>query len=498
MKKKFRYLVAIGVVALLMWGWQFVPQAAASNQTQAIHTISRLSYGATPKQIAKVQKAGIESYIQAQLNPDSISETALLNNKLKKLPSAIANDSVATWRKYRQYDRRINAKGENTPTTEARKRLEKERNQLRNQLVREAKQAHIARAVFSSRQLQEVMTDFWFNHFNVYASKRAVGIWVNDYESQLRKHSLGNFRDLLGVTAHHPAMLMYLDNDLNTNPNSKSKQGNARGLNENYARELMELHTLGVDGGYTQQDVIALARIFTGWGINYNPEPQDTSAFRFFERRHDNGEKTFLGQKIPGNGIAEGEKALDILASHSSTARFVSYKLAQYFVSDRPPESLVNVLAQTFTASDGNIKTVLDTLFHSTEFNDPQYYQAKFKTPLQYVVSLVRASNIRDFKLERLENILSSLGMPVYSCVTPDGYKNTETAWLNPDTMLRRLSFAVNIANGGLNKSQKPSWQQLQQTLGSKLTNKTKKAIAPQPNHLKSALILGSPEMMYR
>ncbi len=499
MKRLFRNLCLASVCTLSVWLGLHLSQQAigVNNQEKTLHTISRLSYGITPQQLKQVEATGLENYIQSQLNPETIPESNLLNNKLKQL-SAIAPSQIQLWRQFRQFDQKINKKDANFLSTEEKKRLTRERNKFRGQIIRQSQQAHIARAVYSSRQLREVMTDFWFNHFNVYAPKRVVGLWVNDYENQIRSLALGNFRDLLGATAHHPAMLVYLDNHLNTDPKSSIKQGNARGLNENYARELMELHTLGVNGGYTQEDVTTLARIFTGWGIKYNPKSEDMSGFRFAQRRHDNTDKIFLGKAIPGNGVAEGEQALDMLASHPATAKFISYKLAQYFVSDRPPENLVNKLAQTFTSSNGNIKTVLDTLFHSAEFNDPQYYQTKFTTPLQYAVAVVRASNIKNFRLNALVNQLGFLGMPIYKCVTPDGYKNVESAWLNPDAMLRRLSFATNVANGNLNKQQKPNWQKLQNTLGNSLTTKTQKAIAQNPDNLKSALILGSPELMYR
>ena len=499
MKRLFRNLCLASICSLTIWlGWHFSQQATSANNPEKIlHTVSRLSYGVTPGQLEQVAATGLENYIQSQLNPESIPENSLLDNRLEQLDT-IASPGIQLWRDYRVYERRLNAKGADALSIDAREQVERQRNQLRRRIAQQARQAHVARAVFSSRQLQEVMTDFWFNHFNVYANKKNIRIWIDDYANQIRQLALGDFRDLLGMTARHPAMLMYLDNELNTDPKSTVKFGNARGFNENYARELMELHTLGVDGGYTQADVKALTRIFTGWGLRYNPKPEDTSGFRFFSRRHDNTTKTFLGKTIPGNGMAEGEQALDMLASHPATARFISYKLAQYFVSDRPPESLVNQLAQTFTSSNGNIKTVLDTLFHSVEFNDPQYYRAKFTTPLQYVASVIRASDIKNFKLNTLVNNIGFLGMPIYNCGTPDGYKNTESAWLSPDAMLRRLSFATNVANGQLNKKQKPNWQQLQQTLGNNLTPKTQKAIAQKPDNLKSAMILGSPEMMYR
>ena len=221
------------------------------------------------------------------------------------------------------------------------------------------------------------------------------------------------------------------------------------GLNENYARELMELHTLGVEGGYSQQDVIALAKVLTGWGLRRAGQVAgDSSGFYFDPKRHDASDKVFLGQTIQGGGIEEGEKALDILAKHPATAKHISYKLAQYFVADRPPQSLVDRLAQRYLSTDGNIREILNTLFHSPEFWDSQYYSAKFKTPYQYVVSAVRATGMEMRNPTAIASALQQLGMPLYGCPTPDGYKNTEAAWLNPDAMTRRVSFATAIGTG--------------------------------------------------
>jgi uncharacterized protein (DUF1800 family) len=360
---------------------------------------------------------------------------------------------------------------------------------------------------------------------------------VGAYEEEaIRPYALGHFRQLLEATAKHPAMLFYLDNWQNTAPNSPGAKGRFKGLNETYARELMELHTLGVDGGYTQQDVTTLARILTGWGFT-RPLPQDTSDgywSSFDAKRHDFSDKVFLGQTIKGSGIKEGEQALDILAQSPATAHHISYQLAQYFVADQPPPALVERLAQRFQQTDGDIREVLNTLFHSPEFWDMKNYNAKFKTPYQYVISSVRATGVEVHNFRPIYGMLQQLGMPLYGCLTPDGYKNTQDAWLNPDAMTRRLSFATALASGrlplsqypkdlgiglplantqmpgqdqtammptppiiSLSKSQPVDATQLSNTLGNYFSAQTQSAIAASPRQLSASLILGSPEFMH-
>ncbi len=468
-----------------------------TENAKLIHTIERLSFGIAPGDLEKVKTIGIENYLQSQLNPHAIAQSAPLQNYLARLDT-VNKSSIELFKDFQQFNFNRQQRNGIILTTEKKQKLLKKRQQFRRKVDDQAQDAHLMRAIVSPNQLQEVMVDFWFNHFNVFAGKKIVSFWLADYENDLREHALGSFRDLLEVTAHHPAMLVYLDNELNTDPKSPAARGNKKGLNENYARELMELHTLGVNGGYTQEDVIALARILTGWSVDFSGNHGDENNFRFYEKRHDYQEKIFLGQVIKGSGLDEGEQALDILANHPATARFISYKLAQYFVADQPPENLVNKLASKFLDSQGNIKAVLNVLFHSKEFNDPQYYEQKFKTPYQYLVSLVRASGITSPNIERIKSMLVQLSMPIYKCATPDGYKNTKQAWLNPDAMLRRISFATEISNGALNKKQPVKSPQLRATLGNNFSQTTKDAIANSPPRLHSALILGSPEMMQK
>lgn len=500
--RNFCYICICSLLLLIGLGYHFSEKASSiNNQPEevktVIHSINRLSFGITPQQIATIQQQGIKNYQQKQLNPPSIPESAKLNQQLSQLKT-IKQHPLKLWQNFEQYNRPLQGKTAATLSLEDREKLQQQRNQYKSQIIREVKQAHLARAIHSSRQLETVMTDFWLNHFNVFIGKKAIAFWLADYESKLQENALGNFRNLLDITAHHPAMLLYLDNDLNTDPNSPQKQGNARGINENYARELMELHTLGVDGGYTQQDVTTLARILTGWGVDFSGKGDISNGFRFFTQRHDFTDKDFLGHSIAGSGIAEGEKALDILATHPATAHFISYKLAQYFVTDIPPDSLVNQLAKTFTNTQGNIKAVLETLFNTPEFNDPQYYNVKFQTPFQYLVSIVRASGLENPDLTKMEWMLTQLSMPLFGCEAPDGYDNTEEVWLNPDGMLRRVSFATNIARGVLSNQKPVDFSVLEATLGNDFAPKTQQVLADSPENLKAALILGSPEMMYR
>jgi uncharacterized protein (DUF1800 family) len=291
-------------------------------------------------------------------------------------------------------------------------------------------------------------------------------------------------------------MLNYLDNWQNTDPNSKKAKGRFKGINENYARELLELHTLGVDGGYSQKDVMELARILTGWGLPNNPKrASDEDGFYFDRDRHDFTDKVLLGKTIKGRGIEEGEEALDLLASHPSTAKFISYKIAQLFVSDSPPDSIVKKLSQRFLETEGNIAAVLKTLFNSDDFWDTQYYNVKFKSPYRYVTSVMRAiGTVSNFK--PIDGILNQLGMPLYECPTPDGYKNTQDAWLNPDTMIKRSSLSVPLSKGLLQDSKPVDVTRLSQTLEGLLSANTLEVINNNPDNLKAALMLGCPEFM--
>jgi uncharacterized protein (DUF1800 family) len=323
------------------------------------------------------------------------------------------------------------------------------------------KDGKVYRALYSNRQLEEVLVDFWFNHFNVFENKPSDRPLIASYEREaIRPHVLGHFRDLLLATARHPAMLYYLDNWESISPDAfqigpfagaaantaERLSQPARGLNENYGRELMELHTLGVDGGYTQGDVVAVARSFTGWTIRY---PNTKPEFVFASFMHDNGEKVVLGHRIPaGGGEQDGLQVIDILARHPSTAKFISKKLAQRFVADDPPQPLVDRMARTFTKTNGDLRGVLQTMLSSPEFFSEGAWQMKIKSPLEMVVSAARALGADATDAFILAQRIGDLGEPLYGKQEPTGYPNTGENWLSTAGLLTRMSFATALANG--------------------------------------------------
>ena len=336
-------------------------------------------------------------------------------------------------------------------------------------VTNELAQAKLLLAIYSERQLQEVMTDFWMNHFNVFINKDADRYFTATYERDvIRPRALGKFQDLLVAVAHSPAMLFYLDNWLSVGPDSpaadqarrnqsKNPQAAVPGVNENYARELMELHTLGVNGGYTQQDVQEVAKVFTGWTID---QPQMGGAFKFDPRRHEPGPKTVLGHSIgtPDSAVAnaslgegEGMQVLDLLAHQPSTAKFISLKLARRLVADDAPPALVNRMADSFLRSDGDIREVLRTMFHSPEFWSPQHYRTKIKSPLEFVASAMRACGADVQNAQPLVNQLQRMGMPLYASQPPTGYSSLNEAWTNSDALLDRMNFAVQLATARRN-----------------------------------------------
>jgi uncharacterized protein (DUF1800 family) len=320
-------------------------------------------------------------------------------------------------------------------------------------------EAKLLREIYSDRQLQEVMTDFWLNHFNVFVGKGMDRYFLTSYERDvIRPHALGKFEDLLDATAESPAMLFYLDNWLSEGPDSDKARGFAggfgrpqrpkakqNGLNENYGRELMELHTLGVNGGYTQKDVTEVARVFTGWTLK---EPRQGGDFFFNPRMHEPGDKMVLGHRIKPDGQKEGFEVLHILAHHPATAKFICTKLAMRFVSDNPPPELVSRMAKTFLKKDGNIADVLKTMFDSPEFWSDQNYRAKVKTPLEFVVSSIRASGADVNEALPLARQLQHMGMPLYGMQPPTGYSMKADAWVNSSALLDRMNFALALTSG--------------------------------------------------
>ena len=480
-------------------------RAVAARAGRLVHLLNRIALGPTAQDVARVRRIGIERYIAEQLDPGAIPESAALTRRLATLDTLKLSPVAA----FAEYGPKSTGDGV-APTAAA----QEARMKRADAMLQQERAARIWRALLSPRQLYEAMVDFWFNHFNVYAYDGYDQLWIADYEERaIRPYALGRFRDLLLATARHPAMLYYLNNDSNTAPGSPAAQGMFNGLNENYAREVMELHTLGVDGGYTQRDVTALARMLTGWGLDYaNLAAGSGSAFRFDPARHDASEEDFLGQRIPAGGEAQGVAALDLLASSPATAHHIAVELAQYFVADEPPAGLVDRLAQRFRDSDGDIKAVMAALLASPEFRDGA--GGKYKTPYQYVLSAVRAAGVAVDDPQPVLGAMAELGMPLYLCPTPDGYKNTEAAWLSPAAAAQRAEFAVFLGGGAFARYAAAPPKPLVAAAGTParpldpgpldallapmLGERTRAAVAAAPARLQAALILGSPDFMRR
>lgn len=521
-------------------GWALAAGMVGAHSTeaspaQAVAILNRIGFGPSPADLQHVEHIGVDAYIDEQLQPQRLALPQGLSQRLSGLDT-MQLQSAQLIEEFRDAQREAkeaaarndqarNDQAHSGQANDASTAAPQPRRLFVRRLSEQAAQARFEQAVDSPRQLQEVMVDFWFNHFNVYAGKGLDRVLVAAYERDaIRPYALGHFRELLGATAHHAAMLFYLDNWLSSAPGyqpSRLRQGKAQaaGLNENYARELMELHTLGVDAGYTQRDVTELARVFTGWTINPR-RGEAGSAFYFDARRHDDGDKEWLGYHVASRGQAEGEWALDILAAHPATAHHIAYELAQYFVDDAPPTALVDQLAKRYLATDGDIREVLRTLFHSAAFRQSLQAPHKFKTPYQYVVSALRAAGVHDIDNVRpLLATLNRMGMPLYGCQTPDGYKNVESAWLNADALDKRVAFATALATGKLRLQARPAdhedsasasmagmpamdrpvdAQALQQLLGDSLSPHTLQVVDDAPPALRAAMILGGPDFMRR
>ena len=429
-----------------------------TDEQRIVHVLNRLGYGPRPGDVERVKRMGLSTWIERQLEPERVA-AGPLESALAPFP-VLGMSAADLYRDYpppRLQDLQRLQGGEMTPK-EIREVFPPDRRP--SAINAQLQAAKITRAIVSERQLQEVMVDFWFNHFNVYALKGATRWNTAAYEREaIRPHALGRFRDLVVATAQHPAMLFYLDNWLSTRDDLVTPGRGRRGLNENYARELMELHTLGVDGGYTQQDVVELARCFTGWTID---RPQQGGGFVFRPHAHDRGAKQVLGTVIVmGGGQEDGLAVIRLLSRHPSTARFVSTKLVRRFVADDPPRALVERAARTFQETDGDIRSVLVAIFTSPEFVSADTYRAKTKTPLEVVASAVRAL---DGRLDpppvnsggpraaagggglALARQVAALGAPLYEAQPPTGYADVAEAWVNTGSLLARMNFALALS----------------------------------------------------
>ena len=489
MRRKLSWLfVAVALPAGVLFS-----ETGPTERDRARLLLARATYGARSGDVEALVEQGAESWLDEQLQPERIKDP-FVDAKLSRFDDL----ELSTAELMEKYPR---------PTREERQAMQEARKQGTRMhrprgpqtIVRDLSQAKLVRAVHSERQLQEVMTDFWFNHFNVYARKnRNTLLALPSYERDaIRPHALGSFHELLLATAQHPAMLFYLDNWINTKdgfdprealrsqfggPRRGRGRGRGRaqreegarrtlGINENYARELMELHTLGVDGGYNQRDVIEVARAMTGWSVvgpqaakirerierraGKNRVPAalrsmpDEGSFFFNRLAHDDGPKTLLGTRIDEGGIDDGLSVIRLLSRHPSTARFISTKLAQRFVTDTPSDALVNEMSDTFSRTDGDISAVLRTMFLSPRFVEEGTAGDKVKTPLELVASALRATG-GDVEGPGPAHFVAELGMPLYLCQPPTGYDEAASAWLSAGSVLTRTRFASALASGML------------------------------------------------
>src|SRR5689334_11349271 len=544
MKRTVALMLLILLTQPIVFAQKHPKARSLTEEQRIIHVLNRLGFGARPGDVERVKAMGVEKYIEQQLNPEKIADT-VAENKIREL-SVLSMTTAELYEKYpqpgqllRQLQARgklpddlaearenrvkggANAKPEDMSADPAKTNqnqpaanpLDNEKNrqaiqeyyrenglQRPQRIIDELQASRIVRAVYSERQLQEVMVDFWTNHFNIFANKGAdrwlLPAWDRD---TIRPNAMGKFSTLLEATAQSPAMLFYLDNFQSVSPNANRGAGqrpNAqrplldllgggrrrreiamerepnmrpqqpaparpqqqrRGINENYARELMELHTLGVDGGYTQKDVQEVARCFTGWTI-FQPRGgaaaanammgeagrRNAGTFFFNARVHDDGEKTVLGHKIPaGGGFKDGLMVLDILTHHPSTAKFIATKLVRHFVSDTPPQSLVDRVAAT-----------LKTIFFSKEFNSTEAYRVKIKRPFELVVSAIRSLGADTNGGPGTHQWIARMGEPLYGFQTPNGYSDTAESWVNTGGLLERMNFGLALANNRVQGTQ--------------------------------------------
>ncbi|HEV2521788.1 MAG TPA: DUF1800 domain-containing protein [Candidatus Acidoferrales bacterium] len=445
------------------------------NEEEAIlHALNRLGFGPRPGQVEQIEKTGLENWIQAQLHPESIPDP-IVDARLSQYHS-LGLSAAGLLDQYPPQD--IAAKRLGMKVEDYQKRLQDLAKQPGgmnslpfkdpNESVNDVMQAKMIRAVYSERQLAEQLADFWFNHFNIFIYKDVDRWYMIPYERDaIRPHALGKFRDLLEATAKSPAMLFYLDNSSSADPNAFDRLklhpvpprpgvklpplGPKRGLNENYGRELMELHTLGVDGGYKQNDVIEVARAFTGWTIE---SPRENPVFYFDERIHDPNPKRVLGKTIKGGGIKEGEQVLDLLVKNPHTARHISLQLAEHFVSDDPPPAVVARMAKAFEKSNGDIRTVMTTMIYSPEFWSRSAFRAKVKTPFELVASTSRALGADVDQPLQLAQWVARIGEPLYQCLTPNGYSDKAASWISTGSLLNRMNFAVALTGNKVRGAQ--------------------------------------------
>jgi len=527
-------MIALAVPTVVASG---PPPSPSDEDARIVHALNRLGYGPRPGDVEAVRAMGLEKWIDRQLHPERIDDGAV-RSRLVGYPTLglSVGKLIEGYEVPREVKREIQKKraemdgASEEDTARTRRELMKELGGSMQgmqgrprQVVEELQAAKVVRAVYSQRQLDEVLVDFWMNHFNVFAGKGPEKFLVGAYERDvIRPHAWGRFEDLLKATAESPAMLFYLDNWLSASPDAQPRararrggllrrgrpapadpqqgQGRKRGLNENYAREVMELHTLGVDGGYTQKDVTEVARCFTGWTIR--GLRQGDPAFVFDGRIHDGKDKVVLGQRIKGGGQGEGQQVLHLLATHPATARFISMKLARRFVADDPPAALVDRAAATFRKTGGDIRAVVAAIVESPEFVSAEARSAKVKTPLEFVASAVRASGAEVEDGRELARRIGEMGMPLYMQQPPTGYKDTSEAWVSTSGLLSRLNLALDLAAGRVRGVSVDAASLAPDVLfPAGLSEPTRKTLEREPG-LDAArvagLVLGSPEFQRR
>ena len=463
---------------------------ALTPRQQALHALNRLAFGPRPGDVENVMRIGVDAWIEQQLHPERIADGAV-DARIRQLPTMSMSNAAIVQKYY-------------VPVVTARKEAKAEagddqqamRRELMKNIPFDARPQRvmddlltqrIVRAAESNRQLNEVMVDFWMNHFNVFAGKGLDKFLLTSYERDtIRPHIWGRFEDLLRATAKSPAMLFYLDN-------ARSRHD---AINENYAREIMELHTLGVDGGYTQKDVTELARVFTGWSI---ARPQDSrggaAEFVYRARMHDAGAKTVLGSHFrAGGGMDEGERMIHVLAHHPATAHHIALQLCQRFIADDPPKALVDRVAKRFLETGGDLRETLKAVITSLEFRDPSIYRAKVKTPFEYVISATRAIGAHIDDPLPVARTLQQIGEPLYGAQPPTGYSDKAEAWNSTGALMNRMNFALDLARRSNIDATATTESLAQSLIGGELSDATRATIHEHDPHTIAALILGSPE----
>jgi uncharacterized protein (DUF1800 family) len=475
--------ILAGALALALLTGASPSNSKPTERQRALHALNRLAFGPRPGDVDAIAKSGVDAWIEQQLHPESIPDRAV-EARVNLLPTMTMSNAQIVKTYYApvlmaRKKAKAEAKDGEVDQKEIRRELMRDiPADQRPQIVMSALLAQrIIRAADSDRQLNEVMVDFWMNHFNVFAGKGIDRFLLTSYERDvIRPHIWGHFEDLLMATAKSPAMLFYLDNARSVAapesrprfaqraafgsgrfggramPDAMQRAQRQGGLNENYARELMELHTLGVDAGYTQKDVTELARVLTGWTITRERDGAgEGAAFIFRPFLHDSGAKTVMGIRFAaGGGMEEGERMIHMLAHHPATAHRIAYKLCQRLVADEPPPALVDRVAAKFLASDGDLRLTVKAVIASPEFWDRAVYRAKVKSPFEYTISAVRAVNGTITDATPIARALQQIGEPLYGAQPPTGYSDKADVWINTGALMNRLNFALSLASNKL------------------------------------------------